>query len=284
MNIDQLSQEFLNKYAANRLRPSTIRGYRTNLKHIAPVLGKKAPDELTPDDLDELTDHLREKGLSGKSIIYCHATLRKALNYSIKRGYFVYNVYDRYDLPHAEGYSYRVLNEDQISDMLSNADGRSSICLAIRLGLRYGLRRGEVLGICPELDLDLRTRTLHVQRTRTVEERKEVVTSCKTKYSNRYILLMQEDAEALRAVSTLYAVPLTPTQLNKRFKAFLRRGGFPEIRFHDLRHSYATLMLSKGINPKIVSSVLGHSGVDVTLDIYSHPDVRMQHICLEVLP
>ena len=61
-------------------------------------------------------------------------------------------------------------------------------------------------------------------------------------------------------------------------------GGFPEIRFHDLRHSYATLMLKKGINPKIVSSVLGHSGVGITLDIYSHPDVSMQQRCLEVLP
>ena len=70
-------------------------------------------------------------------------------------------------------------------------------------------------------------------------------------------------------------------QLEHRFKKFLQKYDFPQIRFHDLRHSYATLMMSKGVNPKIVSMILGHSGVDVTLDIYSHPDVSMQRICLQ---
>ena len=59
--------------------------------------------------------------------------------------------------------------------------------------------------------------------------------------------------------------------------------GLPKgLRFHDLRHSYATLMLQKGINPKIVSQILGHSSVSVTLDIYSHPPVDVQIVCLDV--
>lgn len=287
MTTEQLTHEFLQNYCRERLRPTTLRGYTVNVeKHVNPELGDLEISMLTPEDLDELTADLREKGLSDRSIVYVHATFRKALNYARRRQYLLENVYDRWDMPKPGAYSYRTLNEDQIRQVLGNADGRSYLDLSIRLALRYGLRRGEILGIIPHLDLDRRQRTLHVQRSRTVEAGSDIVTPCKTKQSNRYILLLEEDCDALasRWNSAGYAVPLTPSQLNKRFRAFLMIGGFPEIRFHDLRHSYATLMLKKGVNPKIVSLILGHSGVGITLDIYSHPDIAMQQICLEVLP
>ena len=284
MRIEDLNNEFLENYCKQRLRITTQRGYTVNIrKHINPELGDLELSLLTVNDLDELTGILRDKGLCNKSIVYVHATFRKALNYAKKRGYILLNVYDQWDMPRVEDYQYRILNEDQMATMLSMVQGRSSVDLAVRLALRYGLRRGEILGIMPKTDLNRQQKTLHVQRTRTIEYGRDTITPCKTKRSNRYILLLQEDLDALAAVRTAYAVPLPPTQLNNRFKALLLIGGFPEIRFHDLRHSYATYMLSKGINPKIVSSVLGHSGVGVTLDIYSHPDVAMQKVCLEVL-
>jgi integrase len=287
MTIEHLTREFLEKYCRERLRPTTQRGYTVNVEnHILPELGELDARQLTPEDLDELTVALREKGLSSRSVVYVHATLRKALNYAGLRGYLLGNVYDHWDMPKPQAYPYRTLTEDQISRLLEKANGNTNIHIAIRLALRYGLRRGEILGIIPHLDLDHRQRILHIQRSRTVEAGVDVVTPCKTKQSNRHILLLEEDCAALASGwnNAGYAVPLTPSQLNKRFRAFLMIGGFPEIRFHDLRHSYATLMLKKGINPKIVSSVLGHSGVGITLDIYSHPDVSMQQRCLEVLP
>lgn len=287
MTTQELTREFLENYCKDRLRVTTVRGYTVNIeKHLNPELGDVDIALLSTEDLDELTGILREKGLSDRSIVYVHATFRKALNYAKRRQYLLENVYDRWDMPRSKDYCYRILNEQQIRQMLSNADGRSYIDIAIRLALRYGLRRGEILGIIPHLDLDTKSRTLHIQRSRTVEFGVDAVTPCKTKQSNRYILLLEEDCAALAHSwnNRSYAVPLTPSQLNKRFRAFLLIGGFPEIRFHDLRHSYATLMLSKGVNPKIVSSILGHSGVGITLDIYSHPDVAMQNVCLEVLP
>lgn len=283
MTTQQLANEFMENYVKKRLRPTTVRGYQTNLNsHALPLLGNRTLHDLTPDDLDDLTEALQDKGLSNKSIIYVHATLRKALNYALKRGYITNNVYDRFDLPRIEEYTYRTLTEEQITQMLSNANTKAPLHLAIRLALRYGMRRGEVLGIRPETDLDHQRHILHVQRTRTIENGTETVTPCKTKHSNRYILLTEEDTRALRSKKNGYAVPLTPTQLDKQFKTFLRIGGFPNIRFHDLRHSYATLMLSKQVNPKIVSAVLGHSGIAITLNIYSHPDTSMQKVCLEV--
>lgn len=284
MKINELTNEFMKNYADKRLRPTTLRGYRTNIdKHILPYIGQKRINELLPDDLDDLTETLQEKGLKNKTIIYVHATLRKAYNYAIKRGYISGNPYSRYDLPRVDTFRYTILPEDQMIRMLDAADGWDDIDLAIRLALRYGLRRGEILGIRPETDLDYLNNTLHIQRTRTVENGQEVVTPCKTKNSDRYILLFDEDAAHLDT-RTGYAVPLTPPQLDFRFRQFLAQHQFSPMRFHDLRHTYATYMLSKGVNPKIVSSVLGHSGIAITLNIYSHPDVSMQRSCLEVLP
>lgn len=284
MTVTELCDSFMNRYARDRLRPTTIRGYQTNIdRHILPTLGEADIADLTPEDLDTLTDALREKGLSNRSAVYAHATLRKALNYAVKRRYIPANPYDWFDLPRVEEYRYQVLNPDQIRKLLEDSVGLDPLKLAVRLSLRYGLRRGEVLGLIPETDLDLCDCTIHIQRSRTIEEGREVLTPCKTKHSNRRILILPADAVDLSTILHGYAVPLTPTQLDKRFRDFLEREELPPIRFHDLRHSYATLMLRRGVNPKIVSTVLGHSCIAITLNIYSHPDTRMQSICLEAL-
>lgn len=286
MTVFQLSQEFMKRYAATQLRPSTYRGYRTNFNlHILPMLGNKQLTEITLDDLDELTDQLREdKMLSNKSIVYVHATLRKSLNYARKLGYLQSNIYDCYDLPRVEHCAYTILTDDLFAEFLAQADGKTPVSLAIRLALHYGLRRGEILGIVPKTDLDVKDRTLRIQRTRSVESGQECVTPCKTKYSNRLILLKQEDVAALRRALSGYAVPITPTQLNKGFLRFLDDHGFPRMRFHDLRHSYATYMYRNGLDVKTLQTVLGHSSVKVTLDIYAHPDVNVQQSCLDLLP
>ena len=118
-----------------------------------------------------------------------------------------------------------------------------------------------------------------------VEHKKQVISDCKTESGNRHVLLSPLHLRRLLEIGgDGFLCELTPMQLEYRFKRFLLKYDFPNMRFHDLRHSYATLMLSKGVNPKIVSTILGHSGVDVTLDIYSHPDVSMQQICVDFLP
>ena len=75
---------------------------------------------------------------------------------------------------------------------------------------------------------------------------------------------------------------ISASKLNYNFKKLLEDNNFKKMRFHDLRHSYATLMLAKNINPKIVQTVLGHSKIDTTLDIYSHEDLSLQANCINV--
>ncbi len=151
----------------------------------------------------------------------------------------------------------------------------------VTLALCYGLRRGECLGITAQ-DIDIKNSILHIQRTRSRERGQDIITPCKTDKSNRFILIRPEHAEMITGKAGQEMQKLTPEMLNKEFNNFTRLYSYPNVRFHDLRHSYATLMMKKGINPKIVSTVLGHSKVDTTLDIYSHPDVSMQKICLDV--
>lgn len=284
MNLSELSADFARRYAAHRLRPTTARGYETNMRrHVLPTLGGVQVGELTAEHLDELAERLTARGLATRSVVYALATLRKVLNYAVKRGYISANPFARFDMPRVEEYRYITLTEAQMRAVFEATAGGDPLGLAVRLALRYGMRRGEVLGVIPEIDLDEGRHTLHIQRTRTIEQGKTTVTPCKTKKSNRFLLLSADDVATLSHVRHGYAVPLTPTQVDKRFKAFLAAHDLPDIRFHDLRHSYATLMLAKGVNPKIVSTVLGHSGVDITLDIYSHPNVEMQKACLAAI-
>ena len=286
MQIVELATEFLENYGVRRLRPSTLRGYRVNLeKHFLPIVICEEQVEIDPPFLDLVTVELHRKGLSNRSILYVHATVRKMLNYAIRRGYLNQNPYGRFDLPRASKYHHRILFQDEMQRMLEAVQG-TSLAVPVTMALCYGLRRGECLGIIPVFDLDVKQSTLHIQRTRSVENKKTVITPCKTDQSDRFILLRPQHVQLLERAAALpdsngLACTLTPMQLEHRFKRLLDEHDFPQIRFHDLRHSYATLMLAKGVNPKIVSSVLGHSGVDVTLDIYSHPDVSMQKVCLD---
>lgn len=285
MTLNDLAAEFSAIYITNRLRPTTARGYAVNLRlHILPVLGERDIQTLSPNDLDELTERLKVS-LSNKSIIYAHATTRKMLNWAVKRGYIDRNPYNSFDLPRIERYAYRTLTFEQMRRLLSFVSG-TSLEIPVTLAVCYGLRRGECLGIRPFDDLDIGAGVLHIQRTRTSEHGKEIVTPCKTENSNRRILLAPEHTRMLQNAPpnpSGYVCPLSPFSLHTRFKTTLQAARLPSIRFHDLRHTYATFMLSQGINPKIVCGVLGHSSVSVTLDIYSHPDIHCQNVCLSAL-
>ncbi len=275
MKTLELMETFDKVYITERLKPTTANGYRVNIRcHILPYIAETPIEKINLKTLEELTDTLRAKGLSNKTIVYVHATLRKALNFAIRRRIINWNPYELYDLPKVETYKYKTLNTLQIQILLEGVKGKE-IEPYVRLAVCYGLRRGEILGIEPH-DYDAEHGILHIQRTRTAVNGQPVITTCKTKKSNRYILVAKEDEPYILGRSFGWS----PTHLDTEFKKVLRTNDLPkEIRFHDLRHSYATWMLKEEVNPKIVSEVLGHSSVKVTLDIYSHANTSMQKVC-----
>ena len=252
MLLYDLLKKFDDIYITQRLKPTTANGYRVNIRlHILPYLGDKDVLELSVDDLDALTGVLQNKGLCNRTIVY---------------------------VPRKKRFEYVVLNEKQISFVLEKCRG-TRIETAVILALCYGMRRGEILGILPT-DFDSVNGVLHIQRSRTLVDGSEVITYCKTNNSNRYVLISPRHYYLFSNASQF---SLSPWTLDVLFHNFADSLGLPKgLRFHDLRHSYATLMLQKGINPKIVSQILGHSSVSVTLDIYSHPPVDVQSVCLDV--
>lgn len=279
MKVQELMTEFDKCYITERLKPTTANGYRVNIRcHILPYIAETPVEKINLKTLEELTDTLRAKGLSNKTIVYVHATLRKALNFALRRRTINWNPYELYDLPKVEQYKYKTLNPEQIQALLEAVQGKD-IEKYIRLAVCYGLRRGEILGI-QHGDYDPTHGILHIQRTRTAVNGQPVITTCKTKKSNRYVLIAEEDAHFVQNQSFEWS----PTKLDTEFKKAVASIGLPrDIRFHDLRHSYATWMLTKEVNPKIVSEVLGHSSVKVTLDIYSHANTSMQRMCLNAM-
>lgn len=199
MTIEELSEEFINGYINARLRDSTARGYITNLKlHALPIIGQVQLNRLSVGALVDMTEQLQEKGLSNRTIIYVHATVRKMLNFAKKRGYITENVYFTFDMPRMQDYAYKTLSEEEFFRMLALCSEPQPLQRAIRLALRYGMRRGEILGICPSEDLDPLLRRLHIQRSRSVEHGQTVISPCKTKHSNRYVLLTVSDTKDLR--------------------------------------------------------------------------------------
>ena len=255
-----------------------------NLKnHVLPIIGTISLDELQVSHLDLITDELQDKGLSNKSIVYCHAVTRKMLNYAVKRGYISVNPYAMFDLPRIQQFRYTVITPEQLTKLAEFArDHCPDIYPAIVLAGFYGMRRGEVLGVIPSRDY--RGGVLSVERTRTVVTGKTIITPCKTDHSQRQLLIAPEHREIFACCPNgAYLIEFSPYVLNNGFRRLLALCDMPSMRFHDLRHSYATWMLAENVNPKIVSAVLGHSNVGITLDIYSHPNVAMQNACLDAM-
>jgi integrase len=178
-----------------------------------------------------------------------------------------------------------------------SGDRLEALCV---LAIHTGLRQGELLGLKWD-DVDLDDGSLQVRRTLAITKNGSVFTSPKTGGSRRSVKLTQRATEALRShlerqlgeidgAGSLWSEnglifasetgePLDRRAVTKlKFNPLLKRAGLPEIRFHDLRHTCATLLLTRNVNPKIVSEMLGHSTIAITLDTYSHvlPNMRNQ--------
>jgi integrase len=173
------------------------------------------------------------------------------------------------------------------------------------LAVTAGLRQGELLGLKWE-DVDLEDGVVRVRRTLARHKGRLVLGEPKTKKSRRTVQLTQAAVEALNGhfarqmvqrnilgelyehqglvFATQRGTLVNPTNLRKRsFKPLLEKAGLPAIRFHDLRHTCATLLLSRNVNPKIVSEMLGHATIAITLDTYSHVLHNMQKGAARVL-
>jgi integrase len=282
------------------VRPSTVEGYRNLAEgHIIPRLGPLALQKVTPAHLNAFYADLLAKGrkngkggLSPRTVFYAHATIRKALAEALKHQLVLRNVADLATPPRqSEGTEMRVWTAAELRLFLDHI-AADRLVGAYTLAATSGMRRGEVLGLRWR-DLDLDGARLSVTQT-VISVNYAVMTSApKTARGRRSVALDPTTVEALKAHRTRQlaervalgigrpaaddlvfsnpdASPVNPAQFSDRFDRLVKAAGVPRIRFHDLRHTHATLALLAGIPAKVVSDRLGHSTVAITLDTYSH--------------
>jgi integrase len=289
---------WLNDSVRDTVRDTTFERYEQIARlHIEPALGGVRLKALTPTHVRGLyKDKLQSR--SPRTVQYIHITLHKALKQAVSDGLIPRNVTEAVKPPQIRREEIHPLMPEQVNALLSAARGDRLEALYV-LAIHTGLRQGELLGLKWD-DVDLEEGTLQVRRTLTTAKGGLVLSTPKTKGSRRTVKLTQSAIEALRShlqrqlgeidragslweENGLIFASEKGEPLDRRgtvkyqFKKLLKCAGLPDIRFHDLRHTCATLLLGRNVNPKIVSEMLGHASIAITLDTYSHVLPNMQN-------
>ena len=285
------------------VKPATGEKYRRDITlHVLPYVGRLPLPRLTPQRLQRLYGDLAEAGLSSMSIRHVHAVVHKALKQGVRWGKVARNVADLVDPPQAPRHEMQTLTLEQVRTLLRAVE-EDRLGALYALAVTTGMRRGELLGLRWS-DVDVPNQALAVTGSlQRVKGKGLVRVEPKTARSRRRILLTPTAVAALgrhqsaQAVERLKAAdwwqdqdlvfcsvvgtPLEPgNMLRRSFHPLLIRAGLPSIRFHDLRHTAATVMLGRGVHPKIASEMLGHATVGITLDTYSHVTETMQRTAI----
>lgn len=287
--------EFINHWLEDVARPtiriSTHARYKVLLKvHLLPHLGGIQISSLEPSHIQNLYKKLEETGASPRTREFVHAVLRKALDQAMKWGYVQRNVCDMVARPRVPKKAMRCWNREEANQFLVFAETRRYYGLYV-LALTTGLRQGELFGLRWE-DIDFESSSLSVVRTINQVDSKMIIGEPKTAKGRRRVELPEIAIRALKKhrekmlaegnhkdwiFCTAKGDPIKKNSFrNSSFLPLLKASGLPKIRFHDLRHTAATLLLSQGVHPKVVQERLGHAQISITLDIYSHVLPSMQ--------
>jgi integrase len=289
--VAQYLQQWLENHQSS-VRLRTYERYEQIVRlHLVPTIGRISLQKLTPQQVQSLYTQKLQAGLSRTTVNTLHAMLHKALKDALRWNLVARNVCDAVSPPRRERHEIKPFTAEQAQQFISAAQGHPLEALFV-LAVSTGMRRGEVLAVKWQ-DIDLSSGTLQVRRifTRTKGNR-YIEAEPKTEKSRRSIvlpalvvdLLSQHKIKQLQVkqeageewqehdlvFSTSLGTPLNPSKVVDRFKFLLKKAGLPNIRFHDLRHSAATILLKMGIHPKVVQELLGHNQISMTMDIYSH--------------
>jgi integrase len=293
LTVGEYLDSWLTDSVQDTVRLTTYQGYERIVRlHIKPMLERIKLERLTPVHVRGLYRERLEAGLAPRMVQLVHIILHRALQQAVADNLIPRIVTDAVKAPRPERREMKPLNSEQARILLEAARGVKLEAL-YALALTTGMRQGELLGLMWK-DIDMETGTLQVQRTLSTAMGKGFSFSApKTSKSRRSIRIPKLVLYSLRrhrtsqleerkknaglwedhdlVFTTGFGTPIARASLiTHSFKPLLRRADLPDIRFHDLRHTCATLLLSKGMHVKLVQELLGHSTISVTLDTYSH--------------
>ena len=303
---DILFTEFMKEWLGmikNSVEMSTYGSYSYIVeKRIIPYFeDKQIPlKELTPTDIQRYYTHcLLVEHVSANTVIHRHANIHKALKYAFKVGLIPYNPADRVERPRKNSFSSEIYGDKELEALFAAAKG-TRLELAVILGAFYGLRRSEIVGLkWDAIDFEKKRFSIQYTVTETNIGGKQTIVEkerTKTKSSRRTLPIVEPFEKLLlelrtaqeenrrvcgRSYCTDYLEFVYVDELGQRikpgyitmaFQKLLQKNGLKRIRFHDLRHSCASLLYAHGVSLKDIQEWLGHSTISTTANIYTHLD------------
>ena len=300
MKLGEYLTNWLETYSQTaELRPNTVSSYRTHLfKYIIPKIGMIHIQQLNSQRIETFYAELRkngrtksEKGLSSTTISYINRILNEALKHAVSHHIISRNpIDDIIKKPTRSRYIGTTYTVQEVQKLLE-LEMPPALRTAIALAGFAGLRRGECLGLRPE-DIDAENNILHIRRQVTVPNNTPTVQELKTENSTRDIIMipalrkiideqLAHNNKQQKYLGSSYhndgwlicnddGSIMNPNYLTHHFSTLIRSRHLKKIRFHDLRHTCASLLLEAGVDIKTVSTILGHSSISTTADTYTH--------------
>lgn len=297
--VGQYLEQWLQGYATSNTGPRTHERYAEIVHaHLIPALGSIPLKALHPQHIQDYYAKALQSGrrdgkggLSAQTVHHHHRVLYEALKHAVKHGILMRNMAEAVDSPRPQHKEMATFGPEAANRLLE-AMRQSRYYVLFYTDLFTGLRRSELLALrwC-YVDLDLATLSV-VETLHQLHSGEYVLGQPKSKRGRRQValspslaLLLRQHRAEQQAARRLLGLelsprdlvfshpdgsPLRPNGVTRAFRSLADSVGLDGVRFHDLRHAHATLMLRQGVHPKIVSERLGHSSVSITLDTYSH--------------
>ena len=300
MTLSEWLDTWLEDYKGGTIRPSTMRTYRQMINtYIKPQLGDKKMPLITSHDIQRMYKRLKKSGrvhehdeagfsLSDTTVCHIHNMLQGAMKDAVQAHIIPRNPTEGPTAPKPNHKPKRILNEQELDTFMAAIREDEVWYEFFYTELMTGLRRGEICAL-QWRDFDEKKGTLNVCRTlHSKEMGMFALGKTKTSKGTRTIILPQSMVELLkqrkkRALSQWIfpnplkpEMPTSPDSAYRHLKILLERAGLPDIRFHDLRHTFATHALTSGVDAKTLSGILGHTNASFTLDTYTHVTSDMQ--------
>ena len=293
-------EKWLKEYARPNLAPRTTEGYESIMRqHLIPKLGSIRLTLLKPEHIQAYcTEALSAgrcdghgKSLNPLTVRHHHMALHKALETAVKWGLISRNPADAIDPPRFARTEMKTMNEDDVTRFLEAAKNTPYYPI-FYLALYTGMRRSEILALrWNDVDLlgcqvsvsrsvhCLRDRSIAFRQPKSAKGRRMIALSPSTaimlrEYKARQDAQRKALSAKLEESDLLFArpngSPMLPDTISQAWAKLARKTGFDGIRLHDARHTHASIMLEKGIHPKVVQERLGHASIQTTMDTYSH--------------